>query len=243
MYWAVSGLVYGALVGVGAYLYHWFAPYRNWPFQEQNEWYLLIPIIFGVPWVLMSQLTADNIFVGLASYEPISDSDREWLGRAAGWLAAGAIAWALTAFLVFAGGYFIQTATGWTETIVVPLGGVTGILSGIVTAFLGSSSKTAANAISGKHGGKIGKIYNIVLAVTGPLFAATLIIALSIALDKVLLGSSLIDKLKSAVDANSIDGIFVWLLIGFAIALVIGGIASFRVNINRFPCTHFIAIA
>jgi hypothetical protein len=234
MYWAVSGLVYGALVGVGAYLYHWFAPYRNWPFQEQNEWYLLIPIIFGVPWVLMSQLTADNIFVGLASYEPISDSDREWLGRAAGWLAAGAIAWALTAFLVFAGGYFIQTATGWTEKIVVPLGGVTGILSGIVTAFLGSSSKTAANAISGKHGGKIGKIYNIVLAVTGPLFAATLIIALSIALDKVLLGSSLIDKLKSAVDANSIDCILVWLLIGFAIALVIGGIASSRVNINRF---------
>jgi hypothetical protein len=108
MYWSVSGLVYGALVGAGAYLLDWFEPYKNWPSFEQNEWYLLIPIIFGVPWVLMSQLTADNIFVGLASYEPLSDSDREWLGRAAGWLAAGAIAWAATAFLVFAGGYFVQ---------------------------------------------------------------------------------------------------------------------------------------
>jgi hypothetical protein len=237
MYWAVSGLVYGALVGVGAYLYHWFEPYKHWPAFEQNEWYLLIPIIFGVPWVLTSQLTADNIFVGLASYEPISDSDREWLGRAAGWLAAGAIAWALTAFLVFAGGYFIQTATGWTEKIVVSLGGVTGILSGIVTAFLGSSSKTAANAISDKQGDKVGKIYNVVLAVTGPLFAATLIIALSIALDKVLLGGSLvdlIDKLKTAADANSMDFLLVWLAVGLAIALVIGGIASFWVNINRF---------
>jgi hypothetical protein len=233
MLWAVSGLVYGVLVGVGAYLYDWFGPYKNWPAPEQNEWYLLIPIIFGVPWVLMSQLTADNIFVGLANYEPDSDTDREWLGRAAGWLAAGTVAWALTAFLVFAGGYFVQQAESWIDHTIVAAGGVTGILSGMVTALLGSSSKTAANATSNKQGGSIGKVYNVVLAVTGPLFAATLIIALSVAMDKVLLGSSLVEQLKSA-DAGSIDFILVWLAIGLAIALVIGSIASLYVNINRF---------
>ena len=234
MYWAASGLVYGALVGVGAYLYHWLEPYKNWPLFEKNDWYLLIPIIFGVPWVLMSQLTADNIFIGLASYEPLSDSDREWLGRAAGWLAAGTIAWAAAAFLVFAGGNFVQEAEGWVDHAVVAAGGLTGILSGVVTAFLGSSSKTAAKATSNNRGDGIGKVYNVVLAVTGPLFAAVLVIALSVALDKFLLGCSLVRKLRSAADAGSIDVILVWLAIGLAGALAIALIASFYVNINRF---------
>jgi len=190
-FWAASGLVYGALVGFGAYLYTLLQPYTTSCKPSPGLPHLLVPIIFGVPWVLMSQLTADNIFGGLVSYEPRSDSDREWLGRAAGWLAAAAIAWAVVAFLVFAGGDFVQTATGWAKQFIVAAGGITGVISGIATALLGSSSDTPATSSSGGQISKTARIYNIGLALAGPIFAAVLIVALSVALDRVLLGESL----------------------------------------------------
>src|SRR5208282_1849209 len=108
--WAGSGLVYGALVGLGAHLYTLLQPYPTAATTCDRHWCLLLPIIFGVPWVLTAQLAADVIFVGLTSYEDNADSDREWLGRAAGWLAASAVVLALTTFLVFAGEYAIQAS-------------------------------------------------------------------------------------------------------------------------------------
>jgi hypothetical protein len=92
--WVASGLVFGALVGLGAYLFTALNPYG-----EPGDFKLSLPIIFGIPWVLMSQLLAEMVFVGLVSYEDDSDSDREWLGRAAGLVSAAAIGWAVTAFL------------------------------------------------------------------------------------------------------------------------------------------------
>ena len=38
-----------------------------------DEFWTLEAVIFGVPWVLLSQLIADSVFVGLVSYEPKSD--------------------------------------------------------------------------------------------------------------------------------------------------------------------------
>ena len=55
--WAASGLVYGALVGLGAYLFSLLAPY---PVAPEKIKILLLSIIFGVPWVLMSQLAAEK---------------------------------------------------------------------------------------------------------------------------------------------------------------------------------------
>ena len=233
--WAISGLVYGGLVGAGASLFHWFEPYAHWPAIQSSVWYLLVPIIFGVPWVLMAQLIADNIFIGLASYEIYSDSDREWLGRAAGWLAAGAIAWALTAFLVFAGEYFVHWLWDNTEKWIVASGGVIGIMSGIVTALIGSSSKTPAtsNSFAGYSIKDIALA--AVMAVAGPLFAAVLIVALSIGLDQLFLGGSLVYKLHATTDATDPHWpILQPLLIGTALAIAVAAGASWFVNINRF---------
>ncbi len=233
--WAVSGLVYGALIGFGAWLYTLLEPY---PATQNNIWPLLLPIIFGVPWVLMAQLTADTIFVGFASYEPLSDSDREWLGRAAGWLAAAAVAWAIIAFLVFAGGYFVQSAYfvsnagDWIKRLVVACGGIAGIISGIATALLGSSSKTPAKATSDDQKDWTARAFNIGLAVTGPIFAAVLITALSVALDKLLLGGSLVALMLTPAPPTWF--IIGWLGVGWGIAFVIAGGASYFVNINRF---------
>jgi hypothetical protein len=194
----------------------------------------MLPIIFGVPWVLMAQLTADNVFGGLVSYEPFSDADREWLGRAAGWLAAMAVVWALTALLVFAGDYLVQYLAAAGHKVVVAAGGVFAVLSGIVTALLGSSSATPANSSRAKEGGVKALASAIVMAVAGPIFAAALVVALSLGLDKLLLESALVKSLQGFTDAQSIGNILKPLLAGAGVTFAIGLIASYCVNINRF---------
>jgi hypothetical protein len=223
--WGLSGIVYGALVGFGAYLFSTFlAPY---PLAR-----LLVAIIFGVPWVLMSQLTADDIFGGFVSYEPLSDSDREWLGRAAGWLAAFAIAWAFVAFLVFAGGYYAQLAIQLGYDKITASGGILSVLSALVTALLGKSSLTSATSQNSDQTSPTEYVAYIVLAIAGPVFVAILVVALSVALDRVLIGDSLVTYLQ--FDKPPIGFLTVWLVIGAAVAAGIGLVASWCVNINRF---------
>jgi hypothetical protein len=224
--WAVSGLVYGALVGLGAYLFSLLEPY---PVAPEKIKILLLSIIFGVPWILTSQLAAENIFIGLVSYESESDTDREWLGRAAGWLAAGAIAWAVIAFLVFAGEYAVRVAYVISIKSLVAAGGITGI----ATALLGMSSSSPATATSDDQGSKKAILTNIALAVAGPIFAAALFVGLSIALDQLLLGNSLVKLLQvpTLMPTRAITG---WLALGWVIAAAVGLLASYFVNINRF---------
>jgi hypothetical protein len=224
--WAVSGLVYGALVGLGAYLFSLLEPY---PVEPGKIRILLLSIIFGVPWILTSQLAAENIFIGFVSYEGESDADREWLGRAAGWLAAGAIAWAAIAILVFAGEYAVRVAYVISIKSLVAAGGVTGF----ATALLGMSSSSPATATSDDRGSKKAILTNIALAVAGPIFAAALIVVLSIALDQLLLGNSLV-KLLQVPTLMSILAIMGWLTLGWVIAAAVGLLASYFVNINRF---------
>lgn len=226
--WALSGLVYGALIGLGAALFTMLVPY---PATEQNRLCLLLSATFGVPWVLMAQLTADNVFGGLVSYEPLSDSDREWLGRAAGWLSVFAIGWAILALLVFAVDQaVVDKATDWGRSWIAAAGGV----SGIVTAFLGSSSLTPAKSAGADQTKLPVKISNLILAIAGPVFVAVLIVALSIGLDALLLRSSLVGALQQTTAALPIGSIQEWLWIGLAIAAAIALLASYFVNINRF---------
>ena len=142
-------------------------------------------MIFGVPWVLGAQLVAEIIFVGLVSYEVESNSDREWLGRAAGWLIIGAVAWGVTAILVFVGDYAVKFSYITIKQLLTAGG-----IPGVATALLGSSAKTAATAASADRGGNTALVFNIGLAVVGPIFVAALIIALSVALDRALLKAS-----------------------------------------------------
>jgi len=223
--WALSGLVYGALVGLGAYLFTKLGPYATNPYDIRC---LLLTFIFGVPWVLTSQLAAEIIFVGLASYEAESDPDREWLARAAGWLAATLIAWAIAAFLVFAGEYAVYAMHLITGKALAAAGGVTGI----ATALLGKSASTSAKATSDDQPSKLGILYNIILAVAGPIFVAALVIGLSIGLDQLLLGDWLVQQLQiPTMKPRTILG---WLALGWIVTAVAGLAASYFVNINRF---------
>jgi hypothetical protein len=190
---------------------------------------LLLPMTFGVPWVLVSQLAAEMVFVGLVSYESESDSDREWLGRSAGWEMAAAIAWMLLAALSIALGYYIQESYHQLGTYFASLGGVTGI----ATALIGKSSKTSAS--DAEEQTTTSQILNYALAIAGPVFVAILIVLLSIALDQLLLRTSFVTALDAkSIHAQSIPHILLWLAIGGIVAGAIGTIASKNVNINRF---------
>lgn len=226
--WAASGLIYGALIGLGAYLFSLLDPASCPGPTSKCLAPLLVGIIFGVPWVVLSQLVADTIFGGLVSYERLSDSDREWLGRAAGWLAAFAIGWAILAFLVFAGGYYIQDAVNAFHKTIIAVGGI----SGIVTALLGKSALTPATSSSSEQNSWTALAGNVVLAIAGPTFVAVLIVVLSVALDKLLLGNSLIVLLLKV--PPPIGSIVVWLAVGGGITWAIACIASRCFNINRF---------
>jgi hypothetical protein len=230
--WAASGLIYGALIGLGAFLFSLLDPASCPNATRQCLAPILIAVIFGVPWVLLSQLLADTVFGGLVSYEPLSDADREWLGRAAGWLAAFAIGWAILAFLVFAGGYYVQDAIHELNKAATKEIAAAGGISGVVTALLGKSALTPATSSSGEQNTWTAIASNIALAVAGPIFAAVLIVMLSVALDKLLLGDSLISLLLAS--EPPILSIIIWLTIGGTVAWGIARIASRCFNINRF---------
>jgi hypothetical protein len=61
------------LVGLGAILFTMLHPYSS--ANDNIDLRLLLPMVFGVPWILTSQLAAEMIFVGLVSYEDESDSE------------------------------------------------------------------------------------------------------------------------------------------------------------------------
>ena len=195
---------------------------------------MFLSVILGVPWVIMAQLAAGIVFVGLTSDGSNADADREWLGRAAGWLTACAIVWAILAFLVFAGGYFAQYAVEWGYPKLVKTGGVAGVVSGLLTAFLGSSSKTPAKSSKGDQNGATALALNVVLAVAGTVFAAILIVALSAALDQLLFADALARKLQLLGNEVSAHDILPWLMIGLVVTGVVAAIASCCVNVNRF---------
>jgi hypothetical protein len=161
--WSLSGIVYGGLIGLGAVFFSWLDPY-NPPTPDAANLKTLLPMILGIPWALTSQLAAEAVFVGLTCYGNDSDSDREWLGRAGGFTAAAAFAWALTSLLsVGVGHYIIYPDSLHLRGLTASLGAI----SGVATALLGKSSLTEATTDDSRPG-ITGLALNLVLKVAGP---------------------------------------------------------------------------
>jgi hypothetical protein len=72
----------------------------------------------------------------------------------------------------------------------------------------------------------------IVLAIAGPIFAVALVIGISVALDLLLLGDSLVQALTART--LSTEYIVLWLLIGLIAVGFVAWVANRNVNINRF---------
>src|SRR3954471_12907651 len=147
--WVAAGAVYGAMIGVGT---HIIAKYPPWAWLlignadvDHTSAVFLLAFIYGVPWIVTAQLTAEMIFVGLTSWQPFSDSDREWFGRSSGWVAVSAFFWFGAAFLVLVAGegllWLVQQypSAKYGSTLLAAA-------SALFSTFFGQSGRTKAAA-------------------------------------------------------------------------------------------------
>jgi hypothetical protein len=231
--WCVAGAVYGSFIGAGVFI---IARYLPWLMIGNADVphaaaVFLLALIYGVPWIITGQLIAEMIFVGLTSWQPYSDSDREWFGRSTGWFAVTALAWFAATFTVFiAGGLVWWAIKQYASTKY--LGSLVGIASGAFSTLMGKSSKTKA---AGEPRTKSEILMDYAVPASAVIFIALLVLGVSIALDYLLFDDSIIytSLLREGQNAERNTNL-TWLAIGIAITAFVAFIAWKRVNINRF---------
>src|SRR6266404_6235063 len=219
--YALSGAGAGAVVVLGVALYQHLSGLAEEPdssqlvsflFHGYNRIYMVVAA--GVAWTMLAVLTADLLFTGLTSYHRNGEADQEWSARAAGFLAAAALAWLSVSAVVLYG-------PPASAAILAMVGGV----AGLVTLALGNSAKTTALA---RQAGER-------LSLTTVLSIATLIfiVALTILFSKI--GRAGLDRAASVLGAEDRTDIKAWIAMGASIALVgVSVVASYWINVNRF---------
>jgi Patatin-like phospholipase len=196
--------------------------------RTNNEFLL---VVFGVPWFLLSSLLAHTTYLFLRSYSREGDVEREWLGRASGWHLIAALVWVVLSSLVLLGpkiyyarDFIIANGSDWLTAF--------GTISGVITAFLGKSSATPEK---GEASDWKGISSNLVLAVSGPLFVAILVIMLSVVVDWAVLGYPW--SIEQACFSTTLSlpgcGPWPWFLVG-VVLLAVTLFADLFVNVNRF---------
>jgi len=229
--WAFGGGgVYGALLGLGAYLF--LTDDTRFligaPAVPKRTADVLVLAIYGVPWLISAQLTAEMVFVGLTSWQRDSDADREWFGRSTGYFAAAAIIWLVVAFTILVGAelawhYALSSYAKYSSAAL-------GIVTGGLSTVLGASGKSAAT-VQGE--GKSSRTTRLVLLIAPPVFLLLLVLAISLLMDYLLFDRALMESpLVGAGDNWQAD--LLWFGIGFGVVLVVAGFAWTNVNINRF---------
>jgi hypothetical protein len=192
----------------------------------------ILLVVFGMPWFLLATLLAQTTYLLLRSYSRDGEVEREWLGRASGWHFIAALAWVLFSGLALLGPKLYYGA----DTIISNGGNwITGIgaFSGVVTALLGKSSLTPAQ---GAAVGWKSISFNITLAIAGPLFAAILVILVSVVLDWPVLGHG-VAMYKACFPSKGATpptcDAWYWIVLGLALLGVLL-VADFFANVNRF---------
>ena len=231
--WLGAGAVYGVMIGLGV---HIVAKYLPWvmignAFVDYTTAVFLLAFTYGIPWIVSAQLTAEMVFVGLTSWQPYSDSDREWFGRSTGWFAAAAFLWFAAAFLVLIAGetlwYLIRQydSAKYGSALLAAASGIYGTL-------VGKSAKTAATEQSGK---KSPSLLSVLLPLAAIVFLLLLVLAISVAMDHLMFEKGVIySALMRSPAANDLCWDLLWLAVGFAVVGVVAFLAWRAVNINRF---------
>jgi hypothetical protein len=198
--WIMSGAIVGMLISVGIQFMAWWSDHTA------------AIVALGTSFVVISYLIGDIAYAGAASFSPRGNIDREWLARAAGWLSAVAVMWALiSGIALYARDGLALPGTG------LGVGGV----SGVVTLFLGSSGMTAATqAAAALKNVSLRRIASGAAVIFALILAALLSLAGQKAAE--LLGS---DRTNPSI---AIDLVLMIVLVGGAFFV------SLFVNVNRF---------
>jgi hypothetical protein len=201
--WIIAGIVAGVVLRQGI----WFAAA-----QTDNSWLAAL----GISWTMLSIFTGELIYVGLRSYSPRGDMDREWLARAAGWLGAWAGTWLLISTMALVGPGALDSAWGYA------IGAVGGV-SGLVALVLGGSAWTAAT-----NAAKVARRLSLtqIASIAGVLFA--LVLAILISRLDMAVGSLFTVLVHDRLEKPILEAAGVLVLIGFS------AVASRPINVNRF---------
>ena len=253
--WAVAGGVYGGIIGVGIHIVasttETDTTGNSWAWLligNANVDYatavFLLDFIYGVPWIIMAQLIAEMIFVGLTSWQRFSDSDREWFGRSTGWFGVVAFGWFIATFLVLVAGEFVLWLVGEYDSAKYS-SAVLAAASGLFSTLLGKSAKTSPEADA-----KSASWTKWALPLGAVVFLIFLVIGVSVVMDHLIFERGLVysalmtlDQTLAAFNARlAAEGRetldrwedLQWLIIGIAVVLVVAFFAWRGVNINRF---------
>jgi hypothetical protein len=120
--WIIAGVLVGLFVVYGLRLLDQVSA------GDDFRRVLIIDIV-GPPWILLSHLVAEMIFVGLTSHEKASDDDREWLARSAGWYGIVVVGWTLFFGLLFIGTFLSADFSKALKWGLGPVGGISGAIS------------------------------------------------------------------------------------------------------------------
>lgn len=198
-------------------------------------------ICLSTPFFMALFFLGIMVFAGISS-RWTDDQDREWWGRATGWLFAVAVGWLLISGLVIFGPLSLK----WTWSFIT-----TGGLAALVTVLGGRSPKVAASEKERATASPLGLILSKASTIAAVVFAAVLLILITEATTSVM--KKVIEtcqiKLSYQATLNSKSGLLGrpeeylnvifytpwWLVLLSLLALVLAGMVMARlVNANKF---------
>ena len=227
--WLVGGVVFGVVLMLGTELYQSIDAMPSQAAVELGDpadrHSYMQAICVAPAWALLGYLSAEIVFLGLRSYDFWGDENREWFARSAGWYGVAGIGWMVLTSLVFFGAYSLREFPH-TVTTLLPAGA----LSGMTTLLL---SKSSWSVVSAAADGKKPHLVQIIIAIAGVVFAASLLIGISTLLDLPVFrnGASF---LAHAEYRNLTPGEVGGVWAEFVGALILAAIGSYFVDINRF---------
>ena len=245
--WTLCGGIYGALVMVITFVFlNNDAPIERLIFFDFDFFnrtrvptdiagprHLLALIYLGVPLLLVAQLIAEMIFVGVTSGEPDSEEDREWLGRAAGLFFLAGLGWLVVMHLAYIGSditynlieFFIKHPLEFMGVLVVLY------VVGAVAAGIGRSSRTPAR---GEQASAKAKSASATLSLIAAILGVTLVIGMSALVDYVVLGHAIAEDVKANPGAGLLQSDRFKLFVALVTVVMVTLVSSRSININRF---------